>query len=69
VVSWDQECVSAAQSACGTPNPDLDGDGSVDGADLGILLGGWGSVQPSLDLDGDGTIGGGDLGLLLASWG
>ena len=37
---------------------DLNGDGQVDGADLGILLGGWGAPYD-----------GGDLGELLASWG
>ncbi|HMN97230.1 MAG TPA: M14 family metallocarboxypeptidase [Phycisphaerales bacterium] len=49
---------------------DLDRDGRVDGADLGILLGAWGSVGPDLaaDLDGDGSVGGGDLGILLGSW-
>jgi hypothetical protein len=48
------------------PSPDLDGDGSVNGLDLGILLSGWGSAQG--DIDGDGTIDGSDLGILLGSW-
>ncbi len=49
-------------------NPaDLDGNGSVDGADLGILLSSWGSAKA--DLDGDGTTDGADLGLLLSAWG
>ena len=47
---------------------DLDGDGQVAGADLGLLLSGWSRPGPA-DLDGDGTVGGGDLGLLLAAWG
>ena len=47
---------------------DLDGSGAVDGTDLGILLGAWGSAGTP-DLDGDGTIDGTDLGLLLGSWG
>ena len=46
---------------------DLDGSGSVDGADLGTLLGAWGT--PAADLDGDGTTGGADLGILLGAWG
>ncbi len=46
---------------------DLDGDGRVNGGDLGLLLIGWGQPGPS-DLDGNGTTGGGDLGLLLAAW-
>jgi hypothetical protein len=47
--------------------PDLNGDGVVDGADLGLLLGAWGSA--SADLNGDGTTDGADLGLLLGAWG
>lgn len=50
---------------------DLDGNHSRSGADLAILLGSWGSVQPgtAADLDADGTVGGFDLGALLANWG
>ncbi|HMN96893.1 MAG TPA: right-handed parallel beta-helix repeat-containing protein [Phycisphaerales bacterium] len=46
---------------------DLDGDGAVDGADLGLLLGAWGTA--AADLDGDGVVDGADLGLLLGAWG
>ena len=48
---------------------DLDGDGVVNGADLGALLSGWGSTDPALDLDGNGMVDGGDLGALLSDWG
>ncbi|MEY2712552.1 MAG: hypothetical protein RL005_774 [Planctomycetota bacterium] len=52
---------------CAASNPaDLDGNGIVDGADLGLLLAGWGSSSP--DLDGNGLCDGADLGLLLAGW-
>ncbi len=47
---------------------DLNGDGAVDGADLGLLLGGWGSGGTG-DLNGDGNVDGADLGLLLGAWG
>lgn len=47
---------------------DLDGDGQVDGADLGILLSQWGGTG-SADLDGSGEVDGADLGALLAAWG
>jgi len=47
--------------------PDLDGDGDVDGADLGLLLAAW--SREGADLDGDGSVGAGDLRLLLAAWG
>ncbi len=46
---------------------DLNGDGVVDGADLGLLLQNWG--QPGLgDLNGDGIVDGADIGLLLNNW-
>lgn len=49
-------------------NPsDLNDDGLIDGADLGILLGAWGSTGG--DINGDGATDGSDLGLLLAAWG
>ncbi len=47
---------------------DLSRDGSVDGADLGILLAAWGSSGPG-DLNDDGVVDGADLGMLLAAWG
>jgi hypothetical protein len=66
--------------ACETAsNPaDLNGDGSVNGLDLGILLINW-SIPPSApgcggavpcpsDLNGDGLVNGLDLGILLGAW-
>lgn len=52
--------------AMGNP-ADLNHDGAVDGADLGILLGAWGTAGPG-DLDGNGSVDGADLGMLLAAW-
>ncbi|HMN95719.1 MAG TPA: hypothetical protein PKC43_05650 [Phycisphaerales bacterium] len=46
---------------------DLDGNGIVDGADLGLLLGAWGDRGPA-DLDGNGVVDGADLGILLGNW-
>jgi hypothetical protein len=50
---------------------DLDGSGTVNGADLGQLLASWGPCGQgcSADLDGNGFVGGADLGTLLADWG
>lgn len=48
---------------------DLDLDAKVNGADLAILLGAWGSVDPIGDLSGDGAADGADLALLLGAWG
>jgi len=57
------------------PSADLNGDGTVDATDLGIMLGAWGDC-PSKgksacvgDLDGDGAVTAADLGLLLGAWG
>lgn len=47
---------------------DLNFDGSVDGADLGILLAYWGRTGRT-DLSKDGTTDGADLGVVLAAWG
>lgn len=46
---------------------DLDGNGVVDGADLGLLLGNWGGAGVG-DLDGSGSVDGADLGILLGHW-
>lgn len=48
------------------PSADLNGDGVVDGADLGLMLGAWSTR--GADLNGDGTTDGADLGVLLAAW-
>ena len=48
---------------------DLNGDGTVNGADLGILLVSWGAAGGGADIDGSGVVDGGDLGLLLGGWG
>ena len=50
-------------------DPDLDGNGVVDGADLGTLLAAWGTSGGASDLDLNGTVGQGDLAVLLAAWG
>lgn len=44
-VMWDNTCVSGAMSVCieTTPNPDINGDGAVDGKDLALLLSSWGT--------------------------
>jgi hypothetical protein len=53
---------------------DLNGDGLVNGTDLGLWLVYAGdSCDPGEacpgDLDGDGEVSGGDLGVLLSGWG
>jgi hypothetical protein len=55
------------------PVGDINGDGIVDGADLGLLLIDWGACPVKGpcdgDLNGDGAVNGADLGLLLLNWG
>ncbi|MCP4837408.1 MAG: DUF922 domain-containing protein [Phycisphaera sp.] len=57
-----------AQASADCP-ADLDGDGDVGSADMGILLAAWGTDASIADLDEDGTVTGSDLALILASWG
>ena len=62
-------CVESACEVCFTTDPaDLNFDGIVDGADMTLLLGGWGGSGPG-DLDHSGIVDGGDLTRLLGSWG
>lgn len=50
---------------------DVNGDLTVDGADLGIILSAWGPVATShvADINEDGMVDGADLGIALSSWG
>ncbi|MCH2161095.1 MAG: hypothetical protein MK085_04395 [Phycisphaerales bacterium] len=51
---------------------DLDGDGQINGADLGLMLSAWGACtdDPCLgDLNEDGQVDGADLGLMLGAFG
>jgi hypothetical protein len=48
---------------------DLDGNGTVDGGDLGSVLGAWGTTDKNADLNMDGKVDGADLGLILGGWG
>ena len=54
-----------AQAPC---TGDLNADRVVNGDDLGVLLGQWGT-DGSADLNGDGVVDGIDLGMLLGAWG
>ncbi len=56
--------------ACEPSIADLNGDGRVDGADLGLLLIAWGECGTCApDFDGDGRVNGQDLGFMLGVWG
>jgi hypothetical protein len=61
--------ITPGTGACGTPCPwDIDGNGIVNGADLGQLLANWGNAGTG-DFDGNGIVNGADLGALLSNWG
>lgn len=50
-------------------NPsDINRDGAVNGLDLTVLLGAWGTGTASADIDGNGIVDGLDLSQLLAAW-
>jgi hypothetical protein len=67
-------CVLDDCNACPEDPPcpaDLNLDGVVNGADLGIALASWGSCKGgcAADLDASGAVNGADLAILLAAWG
>jgi hypothetical protein len=51
-----------------TPDPDMNGDGHVNGIDLAFILAYWGTSAPIADLNDDGIVGGFDLALVLNGW-
>ncbi|MFO0875157.1 MAG: hypothetical protein U0575_14455 [Phycisphaerales bacterium] len=55
-------------TVCDCCDGDVDGDGEIDGADLGQLLANWNGSGIG-DLNGDGVVNGADLGLVLSAWG
>ncbi len=65
---WTDNGGNTVEDQCAADCPgDLNGDGAVNGGDLGLLLAAWGG--PDADINGDGVTDGGDLGLLLSYWG
>lgn len=61
--------VMGSSSGSGGPScaADLDGDLTVAGGDLSLLLSAWGTSGS--DISGDGTCDGADLSILLGAWG
>jgi hypothetical protein len=48
---------------------DINGDGTVESADLGALLSAWGTANVAANLDGSGIVDSADLAILLSAWG
>lgn len=74
VTELDGACIANDCDDCPTAPPcpaDLDGSGSVDGADLATMLASWGACRKGCvaDLDGNGSVNGTDLAILLGAWG
>jgi hypothetical protein len=61
-ISWNVAIKNAGMLA------DLNGDGRVDAADQGILMGAWGTSDAIADLNQDGIVNAQDLGILLSNW-
>jgi len=62
------EIGGVADVRAAAPDADLDGDGAVDGADLGMLLLAWNEPGGPADLNNDRIVNGADLGVLLLAW-
>ncbi|HMN95883.1 MAG TPA: hypothetical protein PKC43_14060 [Phycisphaerales bacterium] len=70
ITASDVLVIEPEACSCNPAKPeDLDCSGTVDGGDLGLLLGAWGSGECAADLDGSGVVDGADLGILLGAWG
>ena len=63
----DRASFSTVLELAPSPAPDLDGDGRVNGADLGLVLANWAQCGVG-DLDGNDLVDGADVGLVLAGW-
>jgi hypothetical protein len=79
IVAWDVRFQSSSDTVAITLTPgafgggpaDLNQDGSIDAADLALLLGAWGacSASPCIgDIDGSGTVDAADLAIVLGAW-
>lgn len=67
-------CVSDNCGECPDAPPcpaDVNGDGLVNGVDLGEVLAAWGSCKQgcAADIDGSGAVNGADLAIVLSAWG
>jgi PA14 domain/Metallo-peptidase family M12/Bacterial Ig domain len=60
---------AARLSHGGTVNrADVNADGRVNGADIGLVLSAWGTAGGAADVNRDGIVNGADIGALLSAW-
>lgn len=55
-------------SGPGAKNPDINGDGRINAADMSVLISHNGTNYAAADLNSDGTVGSADLAILLSRW-
>ncbi|MCH2160948.1 MAG: hypothetical protein MK085_03650 [Phycisphaerales bacterium] len=70
--NWADNGGNLISASCNSCPADLNNDGQVNGADLGLMIGAWGACagDPCLgDINLDGVVDGADLGLLIGAWG
>ena len=60
------DCVPGPEEPC---QGDLNADGIVNAADLGIVIGTWGTPNGQGDVNGDGIVNAADLGIVIGVWG
>ncbi len=65
---WSSVIIAAGEASGCTASPDIDGNGSVNGADLTSLLSEWNLSGSSADLNCDGIVNGADLTEMLSAW-
>lgn len=68
--TWQDDGDNSITPECESPCPaDLNGDQTIDGADLTLLLSAWNQQNADVDLDQNGLVDGADLTILLSFWG
>ena len=68
VVSGETERIEWAYTVEIAPFGDLNGDECINGYDLGLMIGEWGTEGSPADFNNDGTVDPADMGILLANW-
>lgn len=68
VVSGETERIEWAYTVEIAPFGDLNGDECINGYDLGLMIGEWGTEGSPADFNNDGTVDPADLGIMLANW-
>lgn len=68
VVSGETERIEWSYTVEVQPFGDLNGDGCINGYDLGLMFSEWGMLESPADFNNDGDVDPQDLGILLINW-